>query len=68
MQQGMKARSKEAESLNNFPPACPAAHYIPSPPTHRHCQLSFFSSMPSAKSSVSVHSGNQPAWGREGGW
>lgn len=34
--------------------------------TDRHCQLSFFSSMPSAKSSVSVHSGNRPACGGRG--
>lgn len=37
---------------------------LPEPTTmQRTCQLSFFSSMPSAKSSVRVHSGNQPACG-----
>ena len=44
-------------------PPRPPTH-PPRPPTHPTtltCHLSFFSSMPRAKSSVSVHSGNQPA-------
>ena len=38
--------------------ASPSARYSS---TYRHCQLRRLSSMPSAKSSVSVHSGNHPA-------
>jgi len=38
--------------------ASPTARYSS---TYRHCQRRFFSSMPSAKSSVSVYSGDQPA-------